>query len=100
MTRAEYAVLSKTIANKLSDKEIDKYSNEISALIREELLRVSLRMENKICAANLQATRQGHFVYEDYKEKQRRNRIEWIRYWITTAVSILALVISIIALKK
>lgn len=100
MTRTEYKILSKIIDNQLSDEDIDKFKEEINSLIRNGKISVSLRAINKMCAANLTVTKSGISDYEDYTEKRREQRNGWVKYWITTAISIIALITSIFALIK
>jgi len=45
-------------------------------------------------------TDEGRIALQDHYTEQKHRRTESIRYWITTAIAIAALIISIIALRS
>ena len=73
-------------------KKINLYKQNIDELIATGLLKQ--RTGSNI----LEITANGITALEDENDHQKKFRKESVRYWITTGIAILALIISIIAL--
>ena len=73
-------------------KRINQYRRSIDELIHCGYL------SEAIGSDALSITHAGVFAMEDEQELRDHRRLEEIRYWITTAIAALALVISFISL--
>lgn len=83
--------------------------SEYSAIEIEELLKHGYitakdtsTLSNSSWMISLTYNGKNYFEHKKnyLRENRRRNTIEWIRYIVTTAISIAALVVAIIALSK
>ena len=83
--------------------------NEYSAIEIEELLKHGYiaakdtsTLSNSSWVISLTYNGKNYFEHKKkyIRESRRTNTIEWIRYIVTTAISIAALVVAIIALSK
>lgn len=103
MTELKHQILTKVHDSKLTapisrsdfykdTKKINLYKRNIDELIMTGFL------IQRLGSNNLEITSSGISALEAEDDDRKRHRKESLRYWITTGIAILALIISIIAL--
>ena len=103
MERIELSKRSKKIllalkANKYPASIPTEDANDITVLIEEGLIKATSLMNNQYCAASLNQKGKAYL----HCNPRLKNPSIWEdkKYWITTSISVLAIIISIIALYQ
>lgn len=92
-------VYSSTIQKSVTRRDLYQETEKINLRKKliDELITVGLLYQQPGSDV-LQLTKHGLLELEEETERRKSNRNKSLRYWITTAISLLALAISIIAL--